>query len=97
MSDSLWHLYLLRTSSGMLYTGITTNVARRLAQHQAGKGAKALRGKGELTLVFHCEAGDHSTALKLEYQVKQLSKQQKEKLVINQPSSLMPLLTVKPN
>lgn len=95
MSDSLWHLYLLRTASGMLYTGITTDVARRLAQHQAGKGAKALRGKGELTLVFHCEAGDRSTALKLEYRVKQLSKQQKEKLVIDQPSSLMPLLTVK--
>lgn len=46
MSDSLWHLYLLRTASGMLYTGITTDVARRLTQHQAGKGAKALRGKG---------------------------------------------------
>lgn len=58
MSDSLWHLYLLRTTSGMLYTGITTDVARRLTQHQAGKGAKALRGKGELALVFHCEAGE---------------------------------------
>ncbi|AIN15382.1 GIY-YIG nuclease superfamily protein [Yersinia pseudotuberculosis] len=91
MSDSLWHLYLLRTASGTLYTGITTDVARRLAQHQAGKGAKALRGKGELTLVFHCEAGDRSTALKLEYRVKQLSKQQKEKLVIDQPRLLTTL------
>ncbi|CNH81186.1 GIY-YIG nuclease superfamily protein [Yersinia thracica] len=95
MSDSLWHLYLLRTTSGMLYTGITTDVARRLTQHQAGKGAKALRGKGELVLVFHCEAGDRSTALKLEYRVKQLSKQQKEKLVMNQPSSLISLLDVR--
>lgn len=43
---TLWHLYMLRLPSGMLYTGITTDVARRLAQHQAGKGAKALRGKG---------------------------------------------------
>jgi putative endonuclease len=92
MSENLWHLYLLRTTTGMLYTGITTDVARRLAQHQNGKGAKALRGKGELTLVFHCEAGDHSTALKLEYRVKHLSKQQKEKLVINQPSSLKAML-----
>ncbi|BCU92165.1 hypothetical protein B7R74_00155 [Yersinia pseudotuberculosis] len=91
MSDRLWHLYLLRTASGMLYTGITTDVVRRLAQHQAGKGAKALRGKGELTLVFHCEAGDRSTALKLEYRVKQLSKQQKEKLVIDQPRLLTTL------
>ncbi|MGE4799630.1 GIY-YIG nuclease family protein [Yersinia hibernica] len=92
MSDSLWYIYLLRTATGMLYTGITTDVARRLSQHQAGKGAKALRGKGELALVFHCKAGDHSTALKLEYRVKQLSKQQKEKLVINQPSTLNTLL-----
>ena len=43
---TLWHLYMLRLPSGMLYTGITTDVARRPAQHQAGKGAKALRGKG---------------------------------------------------
>lgn len=76
-----WHLYMLRTPTGMLYTGITTDVQRRLHQHQQGKGAKALRGKGELTLVFHCEAGDRSEASKLEYQVKQLSKKQKEQLV----------------
>lgn len=44
-SSTPWHLYMLRLPSGMLYTGITTDVARRLA-HQAGKGAKALRGKG---------------------------------------------------
>ncbi|CNH33315.1 GIY-YIG nuclease superfamily protein [Yersinia massiliensis] len=92
MTDSPWYLYLLRTTSGMLYTGITTDVARRMAQHQSGKGAKALRGKGTLTLVFHCDAGDRSTALKLEYRVKQLTKQQKEKLVINQPSSLNTML-----
>ncbi len=92
MTDGLWYLYLLRTASGMLYTGITTDVVRRLAQHQGGKGAKALRGKGELTLVFHCKAGCRSTALKLEYRVKQLSKLQKEKLVISQPSSLIAML-----
>ncbi|WP_145495183.1 GIY-YIG nuclease family protein [Yersinia massiliensis] len=92
MTDSPWYLYLLRTASGMLYTGITTDVARRMVQHQSGKGAKALRGKGTLTLVFHCDAGDRSMALKLEYRVKQLTKQQKEKLVINQPSSLTSIL-----
>lgn len=83
-----WFLYMLRTPSGMLYTGITTEVARRLAQHQSGKGAKALRGKGELTLVFHCPAGDRSQASRLELKVKKLSKIQKEKLVNAQPESL---------
>ncbi|MBH3070070.1 GIY-YIG nuclease family protein [Serratia marcescens] len=92
MTTPVWHLYMLRLPSGMLYTGITTNVARRMAEHQAGKGAKALRGKGELTLAFHCPAGDRSTALRLEYRVKQLSKIQKERLVSHPPLSLAYLL-----
>ncbi|MEH2920481.1 GIY-YIG nuclease family protein [Samsonia erythrinae] len=83
-----WYLYILRTASGALYTGITTNVARRLTQHQRGKGAKALRGKGELTLVFQCAAGDRSNALRLEYRIKQLSKNQKERLIQDQPETL---------
>ncbi|MEQ9946600.1 GIY-YIG nuclease family protein [Pectobacterium aroidearum] len=83
-----WYLYILRTVAGALYTGITTDVSRRLNQHQTGKGAKALRGKGELTLVFHCLAGDRSNALKLEYRIKQLSKSQKERLVQDQPKTL---------
>ncbi|SLM61791.1 MULTISPECIES: GIY-YIG nuclease family protein [Dickeya] len=87
-SDSIWFLYLLRTEAGALYTGITTDVARRLAQHQAGKGARALRGKGPLTLVYYCVAGDRSTALKWEYRIKQLSKMQKERLVQHQPATL---------
>lgn len=83
-----WFLYMLRTPSGMLYTGITTEVERRLAEHQSGKGAKALRGKGELELVFHCAAGDRSSASKLEIKVKKLNKAQKEKLVKAHPVSL---------
>ncbi|TYL42281.1 GIY-YIG nuclease family protein [Dickeya chrysanthemi] len=87
-TGAIWFLYLLRTGSGLLYTGITTDVTRRLAQHQSGKGARALRGKGPLTLVYHCVAGDRSTALKWEYRVKQLSKMQKERLVQHQPSTV---------
>ncbi len=64
-----------------LYTGITTDVERRFVQHQTGKGAKALRGKGELTLAFFAAAGERSQALRLEYRVKQLTKRQKERLV----------------
>lgn len=92
---TIWSLYMLRMSGGMLYTGITTDVARRLAQHQTGKGAKALRGKGPLTLVFHCQIGNRSNALKLEYWVKQLSKKQKEQLIARLPHSLDALLSMK--
>ncbi|WP_192457666.1 GIY-YIG nuclease family protein [Musicola keenii] len=84
-STTLWFLYILRTTDGQLYTGITTDVTRRLAQHQAGKGARSLRGKGELALVYHCTVDDRSAALKWEYRVKQLTKKQKERLVQTQP------------
>ncbi|EAM2852381.1 GIY-YIG nuclease family protein [Salmonella enterica] len=76
-----WYLYLIRTADNALYTGITTDVARRYRQHQTGKGAKALRGKGELTLVFAAQVGDRSLALRIEYRIKQLTKRQKERLV----------------
>ena len=72
-----WFLYLIRTADNKLYTGITTDVERRYQQHQSGKGAKALRGKGELTLAFSAPVGDRSLALRAEYRVKR----QKERLV----------------
>ncbi|CAM7531484.1 MULTISPECIES: GIY-YIG nuclease family protein [Citrobacter] len=78
-----WFLYLIRTADNALYTGITTDVARRYQQHQSGKGAKALRGKGELTLAFSAQVGDRSLALRMEYRIKQLTKRQKERLVAN--------------
>ncbi|WP_336699617.1 GIY-YIG nuclease family protein [Pantoea dispersa] len=83
-----WQLYMLQTAAGMLYTGITTDVNRRLQQHQQGRGARALRGRGPLTLVFHCAAGDRAAASRLEYQVKQLSRAQKLLLVAQQPACL---------
>lgn len=76
-----WYLYLIRTADNALYTGIPTDVARRYRQHQTGKGAKALRGKGELTLAFAAQVGDRSLALRIEYRIKQLTKRQKERLV----------------
>jgi len=88
-SSSPWQLYIIRTAGGMLYTGITNDVMRRFHQHQCGKGAKALRGKGPLELMFHCEAGDRSQASKLEYRVKQLRKQEKVRLIEHQPASLI--------
>ncbi|MGS2722420.1 GIY-YIG nuclease family protein [Porticoccus sp. GXU_MW_L64] len=76
-----WHLYIIRTANSALYTGISTDVERRLAEHNSGKGAKALRGKGPLQLVYRCQIGDHSQALRLEAAVKKLNKQKKEQLV----------------
>ncbi|WP_458525425.1 GIY-YIG nuclease family protein [Onishia taeanensis] len=69
-----WHLYVLKTAAGHLYTGITTDVPRRLEEHrEGGRGAKALRGKGPLTLMHHEAVGARGDALRLEAQVKRLS------------------------
>ncbi len=87
--EQRWQLYLLQTAAGVLYTGISTDVQRRLQQHQSGRGARSLRGKGPLTLVFHCDAGDRAAASRLEYQVKQLSRAQKLLLVTQQPPCLI--------
>jgi len=76
-----WFLYLIRCKTGQLYTGITTNVQRRLTEHQCGKGAKYLRGKDPLQLVFQQEIGSRSEALKIESTIKKLPKEAKETII----------------
>ena len=76
-----WYLYILRCGDGTLYTGITTDVEKRLEVHRSGKGAKYTRGRGPLELVYREECPDKSTALKREYAIKQLSKTEKENLI----------------
>ncbi|SHH18900.1 GIY-YIG nuclease family protein [Ferrimonas marina] len=77
-----WWIYLIRTRHNLLYTGITTDVERRFKEHSEGKrGARALKGKGPLTLEFQAELASRSEALRLEYQVKQWPKSRKERLI----------------
>ena len=79
--ESIWYLYILRCRDGSLYTGITTDVERRLEAHRSGKGAKYTRGRGPLELVYREECGDHSKALKRELEIKALPRAQKEELL----------------
>ncbi len=83
--DLPWHLYMVRTIHGHLYTGITQDVARRFLEHQESgkKAAKFLRGKGPLKLVFQQEIGSRSSALKAENLLKKLPKPKKEDLAKN--------------
>ncbi|MFA0442617.1 hypothetical protein BCU70_02920 [Vibrio sp. 10N.286.49.C2] len=78
-----WTVYLLRTNENKLYCGITNNMARRFLQHETGKGAKSLRGRGPLYLVWTQEVANKSEALKTEIAIKKLSKATKENLVVN--------------
>lgn len=81
MSSQTWWIYIIQTKQNQLYTGITTEVERRLQQHIDGKGAKFLRGRGPLSLKWQQQVGSHSDALKLEIKVKKLSKAAKLKLI----------------
>lgn len=76
-----WKLYILRCGDGSLYTGITTDVEKRLEAHRSGKGAKYTRGRGPLELVYREECGDHSAALRRELVVKALSREEKQKML----------------
>jgi putative endonuclease len=76
-----WYLYLIRCGDGSIYTGISTDVARRLAEHRSGKGARYLRGRGPLTLARKLRIGGKSAAFKLEWRVKRLPRKDTEKLI----------------
>ncbi|MFB6074366.1 MAG: GIY-YIG nuclease family protein, partial [Haloarculaceae archaeon] len=75
------YVYVLRCSDDTLYTGYTTDVGRRLREHDRGDGAKYTRGRTPVELV-HVEAHDtRSAALSREYEIKQLSRAEKERLI----------------
>ena len=79
--ESQWYLYILRCKDNTLYTGITTDVEKRLEAHRSGKGAKYTRGRAPLELVYRESCGSHSDALKREAEIKKLSRQAKELLM----------------
>ena len=72
-----WYVYLLRCGDGSLYTGSTSDVARRVAAHQAGKGAKYTRSHLPVELVYQEELPDQSAALRREAAIKRMTHRQK--------------------
>jgi len=82
VADTEFSLYIVRCADGTLYTGIATDVDRRLTEHKSGlRGAKYLRGKGPLQLVFSEVVGSRAAASQIEYQVKKLSRLKKLELI----------------
>lgn len=81
-----WSLYLIECRNGSLYCGVSTDVERRAQQHALGKGSKAVRmAGGPKEIRYRVECGDKSTALRAEIAVKQMSRQEKFKLIADQP------------
>ena len=75
------YVYILECSDGTFYTGWTNNLARRIAMHSKGKGAKYTRGRCPVKLVHYEEFDEKSEALKREYAIKQMSRQKKILLI----------------
>jgi putative endonuclease len=77
-----WHLYLLDCDGRSIYTGITTDVARRVAEHAAGKGraAKYTRGADEVRLLYAVALGDRSLAARAEHRLRRLSRPEKVRI-----------------
>lgn len=99
METGAWFLYVVRTRHGTLYTGITTDVARRLSQHDGtGRGgAKYLRARGPLELVYEIQVGSRSAALRAEHRLKRLPRAQKQAILDARPdrSALLELLDLR--
>ena len=89
MSAGEYSLYIVRCADGSLYTGIATDVHRRIQEHESGtRGAKYLRGRGPLRLEFEQRLANRSVASEAEYHVKRLNRQRKENLISGEYSLL---------
>lgn len=75
------YVYILRCSDDTLYTGWTTDLDKRLEAHNSGRGAKYTRGRTPAKLVYYEKFEDKKEALKREYEIKQLGRKEKEKLI----------------
>jgi putative endonuclease len=89
----MYFVYILKCKDGSLYTGITTDLARRLAEHTSGKGAKYTRGKKAGKIVYSEKKRNRSTASKREAEIKSWTRAQK--IILIQKNTRANLLVYK--
>lgn len=83
-----WWVYVLRCADGTLYTGVTTDPARRLKQHNAGTASKYTRVRRPVVMVYREPTAGHGAALRREIAIKKMSRAVKDVLVATQPPRL---------
>ena len=79
-----WHTYIIKCNDDSLYTGITINLEKRLAAHNAGKGAKYTASRRPVQLVYREEVANRSEASKRENTIKKLNRNDKLALCAKQ-------------
>ncbi len=84
LTDKSWYVYILQCADNSLYTGITVDVERRVDEHNSSNklGAKYTRVRRPVKLVYSEKLKNRSLAAKREYEIKQLKREDKEKLFI---------------
>ena len=81
----MWLVYIVQCQDGSLYTGITNNLEKRLKAHNNKRGAKAVRGKLPVKLVYQEQHNNQPSALKRESEIKRLEREEKLKLIKKGP------------
>lgn len=79
--ESLYFVYMVRCKYGTYYTGYTTDLGNRIKKHNSGLGAKYLRGRSPVELVYVKEYRDLTSALRAERNIKDLTRRQKDELI----------------
>ena len=82
-----FYVYMLMCADGTLYTGWTNDIHRRIEAHNSGRGAKYTRSRRPCKLVWACACDTQSDAMKREYEIKQLSRKEKLRLLIVHPKN----------
>ncbi len=77
-----WHVYIVKCSDGSFYTGVAKDLEARIAQHNAGEGAKYTRARRPVRVVYSERAEDRSSAQLRVYALKQLSRAEKAALIL---------------
>ncbi len=83
-----YYTYIVKCHDNTYYTGYTVNLQKRIATHNNGKGAKYTRSRLPVTLVYVESYDSKSEAMKREYQIKQLTRKQKESLISSDSNNL---------
>lgn len=84
---NMHYTYILKCKDNTYYTGYTNNLEKRIKTHNDGKGAKYTRGRGPVELIYYEEYEDKQTAMRREWEIKQLTRSEKEALrrIQNEP------------
>lgn len=83
VSSSMWHTYILECSDDSLYTGVTTDIERRVEEHNSSpKGATYTKSRRPVKLVWSRSCRTRSSACKKEWEIKQLTREEKLKIFI---------------